>query len=524
MSAINRRTLLAQGGAAALVLAGCGGGGGGSSSVEVSAAPAPSPAPAAPPAPPPATAPAPAPTQAAVPFTDISVHDPSVIRVDGSFYVFGSHLSAAKSPDLMNWTRVADGVNDANPLFNKVTTALADTFAWAQVTGLWAPDVVRLDDGKFRMYYCACKGDSPRSALGVAIADAVEGPYVNQQILLKSGQWGLPSEDGTIYDATAHPNVVDPNVFKDAAGRLWMVYGSYSGGLFIMELDKTSGLPLPNQGYGKHLMGGNHARIEGAYVLYSPVSQYYYLFCSFGGLDANGGYNLRVSRSRNPDGPYVDGRGTDMATVKGAAGTLFDDASITPHGQKLMGGHQWALANGESGTALGYVSPGHNSAYFDATTGQYFLIFHTRFPGTGELHQVRVHEMFLNADDWLVAAPFRYAPLSLATPAVAAPVSAAEAAGSYKLINHGLDITAVSKTSMAVKLGSDGTVSGGASGTWTHQGNNRISVTLTGTGTAGGTFAGVLSRQWNTNAGAFVVTFSAQSSSGVSLWAARTGD
>jgi arabinan endo-1,5-alpha-L-arabinosidase len=458
-----------------------------------------------------------------VTFADVSVHDPSVIRVDGTFHVFGSHLAAAKTADLMNWTPVADGVNDANPLFNKVTAELADTFAWAQVTDLWAPDVARLDDGRFRMYYCACKGDSPRSALGVAIADAVTGPYVNQQILLKSGQWGLPSEDGTIYDATVHPNVVDPQVFKDAGGQPWMVYGSYSGGLFIMALDRTTGLPLPNQGYGRHLMGGNHARIEGAYVLYSPVSQYYYLFCSFGGLDANGGYNLRVSRSRNPDGPYVDGRGTDMATVKGAAGTLFDDASITPHGQKLMGGHQWALAAGETGTPLGYVSPGHNSAYHDPATGQYFLIFHTRFPGTGELHQVRVHEMFLNADDWLVAAPFRYAPLSLAVPAAPAAVSAAETAGRYKLINHGLDITATAKTSVAVTLAADGTVSGGASGSWTHQGSNRVALTLTGSGTAGGTFSGVLSRQWNTNAGAFVVTLTAQSSGGVSIWAARTG-
>jgi hypothetical protein len=33
---------------------------------------------------------------------------------------------------------------------------------------------------------------------------------------------------------------------------------------------------------------------------------------------------------------------------------------------------------------------------------------------------------------------------------------------------------------------------------------------------AGGTFNGVLSRQWNTNASAFVVTFTAQSVDGVS--------
>ncbi|WP_255512051.1 lipocalin-like domain-containing protein [Mitsuaria sp. TWR114] len=82
----------------------------------------------------------------------------------------------------------------------------------------------------------------------------------------------------------------------------------------------------------------------------------------------------------------------------------------------------------------------------------------------------------------------------------------------------------MSKTAIVVKLGGDGTVSGGASGTWTHQGNNRISLTLSGSGTAGGTFAGVLSRQWNSKAGAFVVTFTAQSSGGVSIWAARAGD
>jgi arabinan endo-1,5-alpha-L-arabinosidase len=500
VSALNRREFLA--GWSALALTGCGGGGGGGDS-----APAPSPSPS----------PAPAPSPS-VSFTNVSVHDPSVIRVDGSFYVFGSHLAAAKSTDLMNWTRFADGVTDANPLFDSVTTELAETFAWAQVTDLWAPDVAQLADGKFRMYYCACKGDSPRSALGVAVADQVEGPYVNQQILLKSGMVGT-SEDGTSYDATKHPNTVDPQVFKDAAGKLWMIYGSYSGGLFIMQMDAATGLPVAGQGYGKHLMGGNHARIEGAYVLYSPESQYYYLFCSFGGLAADGGYNIRMARSRQPDGPYVDGDGTDMATVMGAVSTVFDDASIAPHGMKLVGNHQYALAAGESGTALGYVSPGHNSACHDASTGQYFLIFHTRFPGTGEVHEVRVHEMHLNADGWLVVAPLRYAPLSLANDSsLTADVSAEQAAGSYKLVDHGKDISATIKASINVTLNADGTVSGGMTGTWAYQAGNKLTLT-----SGGSTYAGVLSRQWNTNADSFAVSFSALSAGGVALWAVRTG-
>lgn len=69
-------------------------------------------------------------------------------------------------------------------------------------------------------------------------------------------------------------------------------------GIFILEMDKKTGLPLPGQGYGKKLIGGNHSRIEGAYILYNPETQYYYLYMSFGGLAADGGYNIRVARSK----------------------------------------------------------------------------------------------------------------------------------------------------------------------------------------------------------------------------------
>lgn len=499
----NRRNFLA--GSAAFALTACGGGGGGGSSGGTTGT-GPEPVPTNP-----------NPVQTALTFGNASVHDPSIVRDGSTYYVFGSHLAAAKTTDLMSWTKIADTVNDANPLFTKVTTDLSAALTWAQTTTLWAPDVIKLADGKFYMYYCACKGDSPLSALGIAVADKVDGPYANKQLLLKSGMVGT-SEDGTNYDATKHPNVVDPSVFFDATGKLWMVYGSYSGGIFIMQLNTATGLPIAGQGYGKKLMGGNHARIEGAYILYSPTSKYYYLFTSFGGLAADGGYNVRVARSLAPDGPYVDGAGTDMVNVKGATGTVFDDVSIAPHGVKLMGGHVFTNAAFESGTALGYVSPGHNSAYYDAATGKYFIVFHTRFPGTGEAHEIRVHEMHLNDDGWLVVAPLRYAPLSLATPAQTADVSAAQAAGTYKLVNHGKDITAVSKASIVVTLNTDGSVggTGGMTGSWTHNGSNKITVV-----SGGVTYKGVLSRQWNTNSSAFVVSFSALSSGGVSLWAIR---
>src|SRR6185436_7914825 len=310
--------------------------------------------------------------------------------------------------------------------------ALQTTFAWSQVNDLWAPDVVRLADGKFYFYYDSCRGDSPLSALGVAVADAIGGPYHNKQQFLRSGMAGLSDDGVTNYDAQVHPNVVDPQVFFDAAGKLWMIYGSYSGGIFILELDGSTGLPKPGQGYGKHLLGGNHARIEGAYVIYNPQTAFYYLFVSFGGLDAAGKYNIRAARALAPDGPYYDGVGTDMSTVRGNPAVLFDDSRIEPYGQKLMGNYQFANVGSETGTPTGYVSPGHNSALFDATLDKYFIVFHTRFPSRGEQHEIRVHEMFFNADGWPVVAPFRYAPLTLATPAQTAEVTSSQAEGTYK--------------------------------------------------------------------------------------------
>jgi len=92
-----------------------------------------------------------------------------------------------------------------------------------------------------------------------------------------------------------------------------------------------------------------------------------------------------------------------MINCRGPAGSFFDDRAIEPYGVKLMGNFRFV----DSG--IGYVSPGHNSTYYDEESGKYFIIFHTRFPGKGEMHQVRVHQMFINEDGWPVIAPHRYA-------------------------------------------------------------------------------------------------------------------
>ena len=448
-------------------------------------------------------------------FHDVAVHDPAIIRVNSENYVFGSHLAAAKSDDFMQWHWVTDGVHPANILFENVVEELAEVFEWSDAVGLWANDVVQLENGLFCMYPNLSRDDSPRGSLALATADQIEGPYDSQGLLLQSGMWGQISEDGVnIYDPRIHPNTVDPDAFHDAEGNLWMIYGSFSGGIFILPMDPETCLPLDGHGYGARLIGGNHARIEGPNILYSAQSGYYYMFMSFGGLRTNGGYNLRVARSLNPNGPYLDALGNNMADVQSDPSLpLFDDASIEPYAQKLMGSHLFRRDIGEPGTGIGtgYVSPGHNSAYYDEDTGRYMLIFHSRFPLRGEMFQVRVHEMFINADGWPVVAPHRYVSQQLNRPGTA---------GDYKLVDHGKAISSEIRTSQFISLLDDGSISGEMSGQWTESGENFITLNIDGMGL----FKGVTSMGWSEVAEAPVLTLTATSDEGVSIWGSRLED
>lgn len=55
-----------------------------------------------------------------------------------------------------------------------------------------------------------------------------------------------------------------------------MIYGSYSGGIFVKEMDAESGMPLES-GYGEKLLGGNHLRIEAPYVIYNEDTGKYFI-------------------------------------------------------------------------------------------------------------------------------------------------------------------------------------------------------------------------------------------------------
>ena len=306
----------------------------------------------------------------------VSVHDPSIVwePVSQTYYIFGSHRAAAKSSDLMRWTSLtapwatASSNNASNaqafttPQVTKMKKNGAeieftfDAQAWAKrgstsynIDGnMWAPDVIYNKAMQKWCMYLSINGDNWYSSIIMLTADRISGPYRYQAPVVISGfHTGTAYKDtdlelvlGTQSSLPAryavgskwgsrYPNCIDPCVFYDETGKLWMTYGSWSGGIWMLELDEETGLrdydvtyKLTGSGdgvtvdpyFGKKIAGGFYVSGEASYIEY--IGGYYYLFVTYGGLAAggvandynNGGYQMRVFRSENPDGPYVDSR------------------------------------------------------------------------------------------------------------------------------------------------------------------------------------------------------------------------
>ena len=268
----------------------------------------------------------------------VSVHDPSIVKAEDTYYIFGSHMEAAQSTDLVEWKSFASGVNAANPLFDNLLDEKMEAFAYVgeYVEGgyaVWAPDVIYNEAmGKWVMYF-STSHDWRTSNICFATADEITGPYSYQDTLLYSGFTSMTAEKTNFneimgadakastylqsaeYNHLNYPNCIDPTVFYDKDGKMWMVYGSWSGGIWLLELDEATGYPIHPEAdeaahvdkyFGKYLIGGLHNSCEGPYIFYDEESSYYYLLVSYGGLTREGGYQIRCYRSQQVDGPYLD--------------------------------------------------------------------------------------------------------------------------------------------------------------------------------------------------------------------------
>ena len=526
----------------------------------------------------------------------VSVHDPSVVWEPSTkyYYIFGSHHAAARSKDMMSWattnwswgglnsngsvtsdisndaafkncatkTVIKGGVEVAFPNFNAHDWSAA--YGNYNVAGnMWAPDVIYNETMKKWCMYLSINGPTWNSSIILLTADKITGPYVYQGPVIISGfnvsgapasldykntdmelaigtQNSIPSRY-TSYWGRRWPHCIDPCVFYDEEGRLWMTYGSWSGGIWILELNEENGLrdydvtyPSTNGSsdgvtsdpyFGKKIAGGFYSSGEGSYIEF--IGGYYYLFISNGGLAAggnandynNGGYQMRVFRSKNPNGPFVDSNG--KSAVLTAYELNFGPGSIN-RGVNIFGAYgNW----GDMLKSNGERSQGHNSI-IAAPDGRIYLVYHTRFQNNGEMHQVRVHQVFQNKDGWLVAAPFEYTGEEVTSTDIAnsQQIRSNDIVGTYQLLIHKYGLDHRKKelvTPVEITLHADGTISGAKTGKW-----QRTSGTCYITLTIGSIqYKGVMVEQtMEPSQTKRVPAFTAMAKSGVTVWGYRTGD
>ncbi len=491
--------------------------------------------------------------------TRVSVHDPSIIKTNGTYYVFGSHIDAARSTDLVNWRTFTNGYAKTNNVeFGNLSTNLAKAFAWAGEDlgdceggfAVWAPDVVYDPDfinssggrGAYLMYFCTSSTWNT-SVIAFAQSQNVEGPYTFVDTLIYSGftsndtyatsstknvnrKYTTTNIDeliasgevtynnswfnGTSYNFNVCPNAIDPTIYYDTDGKMYMVYGSWSGGIFTLEMDAATGKCIhPTTGttsdgrmvdsyFGTKLAGGYHKSGEGPFIEYNEDTGYYYLWETYGGLLSAGGYNMRVFRSASPTGPFLD--------PAGKSGIQTSSSNLDSTGLKVMGNYKFSTLN------RAYMACGHNSVLRD-DDGQWYLIYHARFDDGSEYHEVRVHSMWFNEAGWPVVAPFEYAKDTLAE----GGYETSDIVGTYEYINHGTATDGNIINYSSITLNSNGSISGAVTGTWTEAEDSAAATLVIG----GQTYYGYFLAAQN-ESGRKVMSFTAVGSNNQTVWGAKT--
>ncbi len=208
------------------------------------------------------------------------IHDPStIVLCDGKYYTFGTGGGGLISDD--GWTWHGGAVRPGGGV---------------------APDVIHIGD---RYYMSYAKGGG-----GLAGGHA-SNVYVMWTKTLDPQSPDFGFKDETIVassDGVEDCDAIDPAFLLDPTdGRLWLTYGTYFGFIRLIELDPKTGLRIP----------GNQA-IDVAIDCEATAMMYrdgwYYLLGTHGTCcdGPNSTYNIRVGRSRNVMGPYVDNMGIPM--------------------------------------------------------------------------------------------------------------------------------------------------------------------------------------------------------------------
>lgn len=444
-------------------------------------------------------------------YSTIALHDPSVFQdpISGHYYTVASHCLAGYSKDMKSWALVSnsgEGYGANNKLFTKpYQQEFKDVYDYvkpnnANPEGVWAPSIIYSEEMvKYYMYVTIADGTAQgKCAIVLTSADKPEGPYKYEKMIVCSAMTTEDVDKTNLMDVLnitdkskvpekytsndrSYPDCIDATVFYDHTGKLWMVYGSFTcaGGIRMIQLDPVTGDRLESATYedngtdtklgdkdpyyGIKLANNNG---EGPFIMEVPSEKsstgyYYFLWTSVGGLQSYGGYHMRMFRSENVEGPYVDTAGQKATSSLGRAEL----------GLRVMDNYKFSFMD------FAFTSCGGNSAILCADKGtsedgKMFLHYHQKWANGTEGFVTKSNQMFLNEDGWLVTAPFAYDGESMDK-----TYTKEEVAGDYEFVLHRTSYTKTDNVnydysdSVVVKLNADGTISRGYTGSWTLKDN-----------------------------------------------------
>ena len=316
-----------------------------------------------------------------------NVHDPTVVRSRGYFYEYGTDaawgysvkgIPYRRSRDLVNW-EYRGTVFDAYPQEVLNWKHSVDPNSNRTMTGIWAPYILKVGS-EFRLYYSAIFSDAGRAMIVLATSDSPEGPWTNRG-------WIVHSTNTTVF------NAIDPTVTIGKNNSHWMLWGSWTQGIYAIELDPTTGLRKGDPNSYKRITRngpqntwGWTSSYEGPEVIYHPELDYYYLFIAHGAL--GNVYHTRVARSKNPDGPYYDYYGNNV--------NYTVNRDIYP---LICYPYQFQNHSGWQGIS-------HVSAF--ASGGDYFLMNQGRPSFLPTMMIMHTRKIFWTSDGWPTLSPQRY--------------------------------------------------------------------------------------------------------------------
>ncbi len=472
-----------------------------------------------------------------------NTHDPSLIEVkeeDGltAYYMVSTGWSTGndirKSYDLVHWKYMGKTFN--------ANTEMDDVYAWLRTSGAtpswWAPDVVPAADGGYWLYTCVVDGTEDgvnidgelftTACILLFHSDTMDaGSFEYKGVLMQSCIY--KDSRGNI-----DVNSIDPQIIYTDDGRMWMAYGSFGTGNYILELNPKTGLRKDNfykngkflewdkvreysdeaillyenykctdedpdgekiawstDYYGKNISRGAMeapviARHDDVEILDDSgnvvsTQTYYYSMHSYDALATN--YSMWGGRSTSVDGIYRSVR--DLTIENGNSART---------GNQYMSAIEW---EDKVNYCMDPILPGHNDL-FSTSNGKHMAAYITRTKSYMEWGTAthipfvtQIHQYYLNSKGDICINANRYGGETNRC-VTKEELMHYTVDNQFKMIVLDGKGGSVSHKSKYVTLNDDGTLSGAYTGTWSMFGDNYIKVKVDGVDT----YYGVVTPSW----------------------------